>query len=71
MDIYLFVIVALAIVIGCILPTRKGNLKNPPRCAKPSNTDMKYQLTLKYAEDIPYCDEIESSTDTDEGWLYD
>lgn len=68
---YIFVILVLAIVIGFALPTRKTNLKNSPRCPKPANTDMKYGLTLKYADDIPYCDEVENGIDTDEEWLYD
>lgn len=71
MFIFILAILALAIVIGCVLPTRKANPKNSPRCPKPTNTDMKYQLTLQYAEDIPYCDEVESDIDTDEEWLYD
>ena len=68
MYIYILVVLALAVVIGCILPTRKANLKETPLCPKPSNTDKKYQLTLKYAEDIPYCDEIETNEDLDEDW---
>lgn len=71
MIVYILVVLALAIVIGCILPTQKANLKNSPRCPKPNNTDIKYHLTLRYVEDIPYCDEIESDIDTDEEWLYD
>lgn len=69
MILYILGVFALAVVIGCILPTRNVNAMNSPRCPKPSNTDIKYSLTLSYTEDIPYCDEVD--TDTDEEWLYD
>lgn len=71
MIIYIFSLLALAIIIGFLLPTRTANIKNSPRCPKPNNTDMKYHFTLKYVEDIPYCDEVENNTDPDEEWLYD
>ena len=64
-------IVVLAIIVGFALPIRKANLKDSPRCPRPTNSDMKYYKTLKYADDIPYCDDFDSDTDSDEEWLYD
>lgn len=69
MYVYILVVLAIAITVGCILPTRKASPEESPLCPKPSNTDKKYQLTLKYAKDIlPYCDEIDTNEDLDEDW---
>lgn len=71
MEYFVLVIFVLALIVGFVLPVRKANLNDSPRCPKPANTDIKYHVTLKYVDDVPYYDDIASGIDSDEEWLYD
>lgn len=71
MEYFVLGIFALALIVGFVLPIRKTNLNDSPRCPKPANTDIKYHMTMKYVDDVPYCDDTPSGIDSDEEWLYD
>ena len=61
MEYFTIIVLAIAIIIGFAIPIKQTNINDSPRCESSNDTEIKYHETLKYIDDIPYCDGEQSN----------